>query len=225
MAETQDDPTATAEATAAHDGAAADPPRGRDWREVVTVLLLSVTAVLTAWCGFQSSKWGGAMSISFSQASSARIQAADAMSQARDARGFDLAIYTQFVEAVATDNTRLAEYVKERFTPQFAVAFDDWRAHGQALPSPFQEPSYQPPGQADADQLSSRADAKFQEALDRNQQGDDYSILTVLFALVLFFTALSGRDFPRWAGLTFLGLAAVIGATGVAILTRYPILM
>lgn len=212
------------------DGAAEAPVEGpsdasrRDWREVVTVLVLAVTAVLTAWCGFQSSKWGGAMSIAFSQASSARIQAADAMSQARDARGFDLAIYTEYVNAVATDQTRLADYVKERFTPEFSVAFADWDSHGRALSSPFKEPSYQPPGQAEAQRLSSRADAKFQEALDNNQQGDDYSVLTVLFALVLFFTAMSGRDFPRWAGLAFLGTAASLGAAGIAILSRYPVL-
>jgi hypothetical protein len=225
MSETQGDPAATAEAPAHHDAGVPKPPGGRDWREVTTVLVLAATAVLTAWCGFQSSKWGGAMAISFSQASSARIQAADAMSQSRDARGVDLAVYTQYVEAVATEQPRLAEYVEERFSPELTVAFDDWEAHGQTLPSPFNEPSYEPPGQAEADELNSRADAKFQEALDHNQQGDDYSILTVLFALVLFFAAMSGRDFPRWAGLTFLGVAALVGATGVAILTRYPILL
>src|SRR6476620_3630407 len=48
---------------------------GVDWREVVVVVLLSVTTILTAWVGFQSSKWGGAMSISFSQASTQRIEA------------------------------------------------------------------------------------------------------------------------------------------------------
>ena len=47
-----------------------------DWLELVAVLLLSITAIMTAWAGFQSSKWGGAMSISFAQASTARIEAA-----------------------------------------------------------------------------------------------------------------------------------------------------
>jgi len=43
--------------------------------ETCSALLLSVTVILTAWSVFESSKWGGAMSIAFSQASSARIQA------------------------------------------------------------------------------------------------------------------------------------------------------
>jgi hypothetical protein len=45
-------------------------------RETVVVIVLSVTAVLAAWCGFESAKWGGEMSIAFSQASSSRIEAA-----------------------------------------------------------------------------------------------------------------------------------------------------
>jgi hypothetical protein len=45
-------------------------------RETVVIIVLSVTAVLAAWCGFESSKWSGKMSIAFSQASSSRIEAA-----------------------------------------------------------------------------------------------------------------------------------------------------
>ncbi|RYJ05886.1 MAG: hypothetical protein EON52_09215, partial [Actinomycetales bacterium] len=47
-----------------------------EWRELIAVVLLAVTAIVAAWTGFQASKWSGAMSISFSQASSARIEAA-----------------------------------------------------------------------------------------------------------------------------------------------------
>ena len=45
-------------------------------RETVVLVVLSITAVLTAWCGFESSQWSGEMSIAFSEASSARIEAA-----------------------------------------------------------------------------------------------------------------------------------------------------
>ena len=31
--------------------------------DIMTVFVLSITAVLTAWCGFEASKWGGEMSI------------------------------------------------------------------------------------------------------------------------------------------------------------------
>jgi uncharacterized membrane protein YkgB len=42
---------------------AENPTEQIEWRELVAVVLLSMTAVLTAWSGFQASKWGGEMAI------------------------------------------------------------------------------------------------------------------------------------------------------------------
>jgi len=198
---------------------------GKTIREVAVVVILSMTAVLTAWCGFQSSKWGGEMSIAFSQASSARIQSAVAEGESRTARQFDLTIYSAWIEAKADDNTALADYVAARFTPEFRVAFDDWEASGRALAGPFKEASYVPPGTERAQELSDRADERFQAALDNNAQGDRYSLLTVLFALVLFFGAMSGRDFAVWVTRTFLGIAGALLVFGGVILATFPVIV
>lgn len=194
-------------------------------REVLAVVVLSVTAILTAWCGFESSKWGGMMSIEFSQASAARIAAADYASSARDAKAIDLSIYELWVQARATGDTALAEYVEARFTPEFAVAFEDWQQGGESVRSPFKEPSYMPDGTVEAQEASDRADALFAKALESNQRGDDYAILTVLFALVLFFVAVSERSRVHWSGWFLLGLGIVVAIVGIVILVTFPILV
>jgi hypothetical protein len=86
-------------------------------RETVVIVVLSVTAVLTAWCGFESSKWSGEMSIAFSQASSSRIEAARQDGVANAARQADLTIWGVYVQARAQGDTALATYVEKRFTP------------------------------------------------------------------------------------------------------------
>ncbi|BDZ54958.1 hypothetical protein [Agromyces marinus] len=192
-------------------------------QEIVAVFVLSVTAVLTAWCGFEASKWGGEMSIAFSQASSARIQAASADGEARSARAFDLTIYSAYVQAVGDGNTELADYVEARFTPEFAVAFDAWVADGQVENGPFVREEYVPQGKVEAEELNARADAKFAEALENNQRGDNYSLLTVLFALVLFLTAMSQREVAVWATRVLLGLAVVVAIIGIVIMSTFPI--
>ncbi|REJ03994.1 hypothetical protein DY023_16915 [Microbacterium bovistercoris] len=197
----------------------------RDVFDVIAVFVLSVTAVLTAWCGFEASKWGGDMSIAFSQASSARVQATAAEGEARDARQYDLTIWTQYVLAEADGNTQLVGYIEQRFTPEFRVAFDAWDADGRVEQGPFVVPEYVPPGTEEAKQLSERADAKFQQALESNQRGDNYTLLTVLFALVLFLTAMSQRDLVSWARWTLLSLAMVVGAAGIVIMLTFPILI
>src|SRR6187549_1068374 len=82
--------------------------------ELVAVILLALVAVLTAWCGFQSTKWGGDSSVAFSEASEARM--------------VDITVYTQWVIAGADDDLTLADYIQERFSPELAVAFEAWQA-------------------------------------------------------------------------------------------------
>jgi len=191
--------------------------------DAIAVFLLSAVAVLTAWCGFQSSKWGGEMSIAFSQASSARVQATDASSEARDARASDQSIWVQWVLATQQGDAELATYIEERFSPEFRVAFDAWEAGGRQAAGPFATDAYVPPGTQEAAEFNERADEKFQSALENNQRGDNYSILTVLFALVLFLTAMSQRELQPWVGRTLLGLAIVVAVVGLAVLLTFPV--
>lgn len=191
--------------------------------DVVTVFVLSIIAVLTAWCGFEASKWGGEMSISFSQASSARIQAAAADGEARDARLYDLTIYAQWVLAEADGREELVAFIEERFSPEFRTAFDAWEEDGRSERGPMVMTEYVPPGTLESQELSERADAKFDEALVNNQRGDNYSLLTVLFALVLFLTAMSQRDLSRGSRMSLLILAIVVALAGCVVLLTFPI--
>jgi hypothetical protein len=195
-----------------------------DW---IAVVVLSVTAVLTAWSGFESSKWGGEMSIAFSRASTARVEAARYAAQADAARGFDLNVFGVYVQAVAQGDERLQEFVENRFTDHFRVAFDAWTAmrpleNPDAPKGPFALPEYQPPGEAEAAEADGRADALFAQALENNQRGDNYTLLTVLFALVLFFAAVSQRlRSPALARAVLTG-ATVFLLAGIGLLLAFP---
>jgi len=191
--------------------------------EIVTVVVLSITAVLTAWCGFESSQWGGEESIAFSQASAARIESSSADSRAQSARQYDLSVYIEWVRAQNAGDAKLASYIEQRFSPEFRVAFDAWMAGGQKQLGPFRTASYVPPGTAEAKALNAKADAKFQQALVYNTYGDRYSLLTVLFALVLFLTAISQRELRPWMQYTFLALALVAGLAAVILMLTFPI--
>jgi hypothetical protein len=191
-------------------------------QELIAVILLSLVAVLTAWCGYQAAKWGGDSSVAFSEASVARIEASDDDSRARDARSVDLAIYTQWVLAGANGDSALADYIEQRFSPEFAVAFDAWQADGMQEKGPFARDEYVPPGTEEAAEATARADALQADALDFNAKGDNYSLMTVLFALVLFLAAIAQRGSPL-ASRIVLGLAGVIALGGLIVLFTFPI--
>ncbi|SIO26942.1 hypothetical protein [Agromyces cerinus] len=196
--------------------------RHRPFIEIVAVAMLSVTAILTAWCGFQSAKWSGERAIAFAEASAARVEASDADSQAREARVVDLIIYAEWVTATAQGDTALADQIEARFTPHFTIAFDAWQAGGDVEPGPFAMAEYVPPGTEESAELTAVAERRFAEALEDTERGDNYSLLTVLFALVLFLTAMAQRDIHHVAAWMMLGLAGVIALSGFVVLLTFP---
>ena len=197
--------------------------RHRPFIEIVAVAMLSVTAILTAWCGFQSAKWSGERSIAFAEASAARVEASDADNEAREARVVDLIIYAEWVTAEADGQTVLADEIEARFTPHFTVAYDAWQDGGQVEPGPFAMAEYVPPGTAESAERSAYAEARFADAVEDTERGDNYSLLTVMFALVLFLTAMAQRDIHHRAAWIMLGLAGLIALTGLIVLLTFPV--
>lgn len=201
--------------------------RARARLELIAVIVLAVTAVLTAWSGFEASKWGGAMSIAFSRASTARIEASRFAAQAEAAKGVDVDSFALWLQAYADDDQQLLDFAQTRFTPEFSVAFDAWLAeqplqNPDAPKTPFLMEEYQPPGRAEAVDADARADDLFQQALTNNQRGDNYTILTVLFALVLFFAAIAQRlRSTRLATWTIAG-AGTLMPVGIVFLAAFP---
>ena len=198
---------------------AAEPGTGPDWRELVTVVLLSVTAVVTAWSGFQASKWSGAMSISFSQASTARIEAARLEGVSNRKQTVQVSLFTQWLQAYQADDEQLTEFLSARFPEPLATTFPAWietrpLKNPDAPATPFEMAGYDIPELTAAKEADDRANSKFAEALRNNQRGDNYTVLTVAFAAALFFGALSGRMrsvAAQWA-LLLAGCLAFLGA-------------
>lgn len=200
------------------------PPTGQV-RETIVLIVLSVTAVLTAWCGFESSKWSGEMSVAFSEASSSRIEAARQSGIANAGLQADLTIWGVYVQARAQGDTALATYVEKRFTDHFLVAYRAWIAQGEPTNGPFKMKEYVPPGTTEAAAADQRADRRFADALVYNERGDNYALLTVLFALVLFFAAASTRLVGSNAQRILLGVAIIFLIAATVILATFPILV
>ncbi len=202
--------------------------------EHIVVILLSITTILTAWSAFEASKWGGAMSIAFSEASAARIEAARLDGDANQLTAVQVQVWTQWLNAYAAgqlptqpEQKILAKVIKARFPEPLATAQRDWWATdpsniGKNATTPFDMPSYQIKERAQAQEADAHATERFEDALANNQRGDNYTLLTVLFASVLFFTAMSGRlNRPRsqW---TVLSIGLVLAIVGVVLLASFP---
>ncbi len=166
--------------------------------EAVSTLLLAAAAIATAWAGYQSTRWSGEQAQAYSQASALRVESTKAANKANTQTVIDVSTFTQWVNAYAVGNTRLADFYLHRFRAEFRPAVDAWIAtnplKNTAAPlTPFAMPQYRLAATAEADRLEKAAVAAAVQAAEHNQRGDNYVLAVVLFAVSLFFAGVSSR--------------------------------
>lgn len=196
--------------------------------EIIAAVILSITAIMTAWTSFQSSKWSGVQTVAFSEAGAHRTESVRQSTLAGQQTAVDVALFTQWAEATATENVALRDFLRERFRPEFVPAFEEWLAsdpldNPDAARSPFGVEGYQLAAAAESDRLEQLAQQSSQDARDANQTSDNYVLMTVLFAIVLFFVAVGTRFDSLQLRIGLLTLAILGMITGMVILTTFPL--
>jgi hypothetical protein len=166
--------------------------------ELAATVLLAMAAVATAWASYQSARWHGEQARAQSASIAARVESTRAANVASRQVQIDVALFTQWVDAYARDETELAAFYRKRFRAEFQPAFDAWvatkpRTNPSAPLSPFAMPQYKLAATTKGDRLEVRAATFSQRAGDFIQRADDYSLAVVLFASSLFFAGISTR--------------------------------
>jgi hypothetical protein len=196
--------------------------------ELAGVLLIALTAVLTAWSAFESSKWSGVMAIRFNEAGAARTESVRNSNQANAQIAIDVNLFANYADAIAADETDLADFYRDRFPDRLATAVDAWLATDplqspDAPGSPFEMDEYQVEAQANAADLEARADRRSAQARDANQTSDNYTITSVFFATAILLSALSTKVGRQSLQVGMLVGAAVLLVGTAAVIATYPI--
>src|SRR5215212_7632893 len=120
----------------------ARPDRFERRLELGAVLLLALTTLATAWCGYQAARWSGEQSQHYARASATRIKAQQAATRAGQLRIDDLLYFNGWLDARDAVDARLAAIYRARFRPEFVPAFRAWLAqrpftHPRTVPGPL----------------------------------------------------------------------------------------
>ena len=83
--------------------------------EIIEVAVLSIVAILTAWSGYQGTKWGGRQSMLYAEASSIRLQADELGTRAGQILVADATIFTAWLQAHHTGDRSLETELERRF--------------------------------------------------------------------------------------------------------------
>ena len=206
----------------------ARPDRAERRLEFAAVLLLALTTLATAWCGYQAARWSGEQSQNYARASTTRIKAQRAATQAGQLRIDDLLYFNGWLDARQSGNARLAAIYRRRFRPEFVPAFDAWIAqrpftNPKAIAGPLYMPQYRPVEMARARTLDDAADGLYQEGTQAKASDDHYILSTVFFAAVLFFAGISLRLDWRPLRILVLGLAGMMLLAGAIFVLTLPV--
>ena len=166
--------------------------------ELVATVLLAVSAVATAWCSYQSTRWNGEQAKSSASASATRFQAARESDLANAQTEIDVATFTQWVNAYAQKQTELADFYFKRFREEFRPAVDAWVAtrplkNPNAPLTPFAMSQYKLASRVESDRLDAEAEVQAAQARRNLQRASNYVLGVVLFASALFFAGMSTK--------------------------------
>ena len=206
----------------------ASPSRSDRRLELAATVLLTVAAVATAWAAYQSARWHGQQAESQSASIAARVESTRAANVANRQAQIDVALFTQWVDAYARDETELASFYRKRFRAEFEPAFEAWvatkpRENRDAPLSPFAMPQYKLAASAQADRLEAQAAAASQRVGTFIQRADNYSLTVVLFAASLFFAGISTRLHSPTPRMVVLGLGYALFLGSLIWIATFPV--
>jgi uncharacterized membrane protein len=196
--------------------------------ERVSTILLALATLATAWAAYQSRQWTGAQAQGTSRATADPLAENRVSALANRQVQIDVATFTQWLDAHATRDDRLARFYRERFRGEFGSAFEAWLAtrpfeRPGAPPTPFAMPEYHLATQDRAARLEQAAAAQSDRSKAANQHADNYMLAVVLFASALFFAGISTKLHSARARTAVLGLGCVVFLGAVVWLATLPV--
>jgi hypothetical protein len=206
--------------------------RGQDERadplEIVAAMLLALAAVATAWSSYQASRWNGEQAKTFSRSTATRIESTRESGLADSQSQIDVATFTQWVNAYAQKQTKLADFYYRRFRSEFKPAVAAWIAtrplrNANAPLTPFVMPQYRLAAREEADRLEAGAEVLSAKARTNVQRATNYVLAVVLFAVSLFFAGMGMKLRARRLQAVLLGFGITVLVGTVAWLATQPI--
>jgi hypothetical protein len=194
--------------------------------EIIEAIVLAIVAVATAWSGYQAARWDGHQAELYGHASTVRIEADQELTLGGQQKLLDVSTFNTWIQAVSAGHDELAALYERRFSPEFKVAFDAWRAAGPISspdlpPGPAFMPEYHNPQIEHGQQLNEEADAIFAEGTQARSIADDYIRITVVLASVLFLLAIAQRFQVRGVRIAMLAVSGVLLLYGVSTILTF----
>lgn len=179
-----------------NDGTPSPEPK-RSWYEPVVAILMGVTTIATAWCSYQSSGWSGRSDELAGHADKLQRQTAALHLEAQQVQSVQMWNFTELVDAHLEGQEKIETFYRNRIGGEFKPAYEKWLAlrpfeDPAAPPHPFVSGLCKPRFEDEIHHAREEAAQDFARSDAAGTSADSYLRLTVLLAIVLFFSGIAG---------------------------------
>ena len=186
--------------------------------QLIAVVLLGITTIGTAWCGFQASRWNGESGDLNGEASARRVEGSRLFGLATQRVTYDSMVVAKYAEAGQARNVELQEFYRESVVrPDFLPFLDRWEAAvkaGDPAVGVFEDEEYLAGQFAAYDETVVAAEQATRDGQKAGESADAYVGTTILLAIALFFAGIESSFRFQFARLVL--LIAATGAVAVA---------
>jgi hypothetical protein len=195
---------------------------------VLTVVLLGVATVASAWCAYQASRWNGVETDEARATTEARVEQARLFAAGTQVGSYDSDVLLAYAEAVASDRPTLAEFIRTTLMrPEFAPVLETWEQEVDGdtaqLSRITENEDYTAAlfaGATVAEQSALEASARAAEA---GSNAEAYLLTTLFMASALFFAGVVSSFDSRGPKIVLLAMSMVMLAAGAARIVDLPI--
>jgi hypothetical protein len=174
----------------------AEEREGWNWVELTAAILLGIAGILTAFAAYKGSLADGNALQGYTKSSRTTADANGFYNDYSSTYNADKALFTQYQLQVELGNQDIADVIKANmFSIELEAATDEWLqipADTDGAPAtPLDADFYTIEALDEATALYEQAEAEFAEASEIDDQGDNFDLAGVFFAISLFFAGIA----------------------------------
>lgn len=199
--------------------------------EIVVVVLLGLTALLTAWATWIGSLHGGNQATNYAKSSNIAADGNARWNQAAQELTADMQLWNTISElrieyafAEEGNNTSEMERIGWKLDQIYADNVSgnlqkaiDWADEQEGYASPFDMDGYVAGYFADAQAVLDKAQATLEQGQRDNAHGDAFGLVTVIYSIVLFLLGIAGS----FKNVTNKSVVIAIGVVGLVFASVY----
>lgn len=196
--------------------------------ELLATIMITVATVATAWCAYQSNIWSGVQEFGLHTASEVNREAAFRRTEANQLSTMDVQLFSNYIEAKILGRDSIASFYIHRMPPRLRTALNEWLTYNpfndsNAPKHPFLLKSYVLEDRVKADSLDGVYEKIMHEAEESNTHSDDYVLLTVIFASVMFFGGICSNIQQLMTKRWIIIVSALLLISAVVWMSTFPV--